>query len=135
MDLEERTNLFNVIGVSWDSVETNFLYARVTNEGYCSDGSNYETLADLARNIAQDIVGTNSNFVIKSELNPEEVKRDNGGAFRYFCMKEGLEGSSKSGKYIIQVRSLTSEEMAHLGRAMSYAITERIGFLDSPDSD
>lgn len=127
MSLDE-TLKFNVIEMEW-SPEFERHYAlgwNTRDEGFYSHSGNYETLSELAREIAARMVGTNCSYEIRSEPKPR-------GGEDYFKNNEGLSGNSESLRFIYLARKLDREEMSDLGRALMFAIRERKRFLELPD--
>ncbi len=128
MSLDENRFLFNVIEVEWSpEFSPKYMYSKKFNKREVEiNGSSYDLLDEIARKIAEDMVGTKSDYDIISQ--PEQE-----GGKDYFRLREGLSGNSET-KHIISVRRLHQGEMSYLGRRLILEIEKRKQFLDSPDN-
>jgi len=123
MSLEDNT-LFNVIEVEWSpEFEKRYVLGWEMNNKFYSNGGNYKTLSEVAKEIAYRMVGTNSNDEVRSEPQPK-------GGEDYFKDNEGLSGNSESTRFIQIVRKLDNLEVSELGRALMFAIEKRKRVLD-----
>jgi len=104
-----------IVSETFPDYNPHYFYAKKTKD---SDWKNKEmwfpSMEDLARNIARDIIGTKSNYLITSE--PIEGK--------YGAEYEGIDGHSESPDGISILRKLSEQESRMLCGNLARRIAE-----------